>query len=144
MKCCLFILCCFLSVSASAQSKQEKQVLANSKLLENTVFGTKDSATLEKLFGSTLSYNHSSGKSENREQAIQAIIHSKSVYVWSDVPAAYDVRSYADSVMVDHVFKATEKKADGTEGKLSINIKQVWKKENGKWKLFRREATKVQ
>lgn len=144
MKSCLAIICFFACTAVQAQSKQMTQALANTKLLEQTVFGTKDSATLEKLFGSTLTYIHSSGKVESREEAIHGIIHNKSVYVKADTLINYDVKTYADSTVVKHLFKATEKKADGSESKLNLYIALVWMKEKGKWKLFRREATKAQ
>lgn len=141
-----FLLILFMPVCATvhAQSKQMTQALANTKLLEQTVFGTKDSVTLEKLFGSSLTYIHSSGKVEYRQEAIQGIIHNKSLYVKADTIVSYDVKTYEDSTVVRHLFKAMEKKADGTESKLNLNLALVWKKEKGKWKLFRREATKVQ
>jgi Domain of unknown function (DUF4440) len=144
MKSCLAIICFLVCATVQAQSKQATQALANTKLLEQTVFGTKDSVTLEKLFGSSLTYIHSSGKVESREEAIHGIIHNKSVYTKADTLINYDVKTYADSTLVKHLFKATEKKADGTESKLNLYIVLVWMKENGKWKLFRREATKIQ
>jgi Domain of unknown function (DUF4440) len=144
MRSSLVILCMLVCATVPAQSKQMTQALANTRLLEKTVFGTKDSATLEKLFGSTLTYIHSSGKVESRDEAIRGIIHNKSIYVKADTLMGYDVKTYEDSTVVKHLFKATEKKADGTESKLNLNLALVWMKEKGKWKLFRREATKVQ
>lgn len=36
--------------SAAAQSKKVRQVLSNTEILMHTIFGTKDSITLEKFF----------------------------------------------------------------------------------------------
>lgn len=125
-------------------SKKERAVLANSKLLMQTVFGTKDSLTLERLFASTLSYVHSSGKAETRSEAIHGIVNNKSTYVESIEPPPYKVSESGDSLIVTRPFKATEKKANGTESALNLVIEMVWIKENKEWKLARRKATKVQ
>jgi hypothetical protein len=138
------ILLIVFSLSVNAQSKQEIKALANAKLLELTVFGTKDSATLEKLFAKNATYIHSSGKVEKRDEAIRNIVHNKSVYVIADTLLSYDLKTYKDSSVVNHLFIAKEKKADGTESILRLNLKLVWVKEKGDWKLFRRQATKVQ
>ena len=132
------------SIAGTAQSKETIKVLANAKLLEQTVFGTKDSIILDDLFASTLSYIHSSGKLENREEAIHNISHNKSIYTKSIEPYPYNVTSRGDSMVVIHVFKATEKKADGTESALNLSIETVWIKEKKDWKLARRQATKIQ
>jgi hypothetical protein len=143
MKNTLIILSLFCCIAAQAQSKQQIAAMANAGLLEQTVFGTKDSATLEKLFGSKLTYIHSGGKVESREEALHNIIHNKSVYTQSDTLVSYDVQTYKDSTVVKKYFQASEKKADGTESLLKLNIATVWVKEKGKWVLFRRQATKV-
>lgn len=131
-----------LTMSLFAQSKKQVQVMANARTLENTVFGTKDSATLEKLFASELQYIHSSGRVEDRQQAINGIIHNKSTYKKLNGPAPYRVSEKGDSLIVYQVYKATETKADGSSSVLSISIETVWAKEKGNWKLFRRQARK--
>lgn len=141
MKLLYSILFLVLSFGSNAQSKKERLLLAKSSLLIETVFGTKDSATLDQLFAKVVSYEHSSGKIENREEAIRGIIHNKSVY--ESEPAPYNVVLEGDSAVVNHVYKAKEKKADGTAGALNINIRLVWMKEGKDWKLVRRKATKI-
>jgi ketosteroid isomerase-like protein len=138
---CIFIL--LLSVGLSAQSKKTIQLLNKSRLLEETVFGTKDSATLEKLFAKTLIYEHSSGKIETREQAIQGIIHNQSKYEKPlEIPTGCRVMESADSMVTKNIFKATETKQDGTVSELNLTIEMVWIKERGDWKLTRRKAVK--
>lgn len=140
MKNCLLIVSLMMCVSMNAQDKKTVQVLANSRLLESTVFGTKDSATLESLFAKPLIYIHSHGNVQNREQAIHSISNNKSTYVKSDKTFEYGVEPKDDSLVVTHRFEAIEKKIDGTESQLNFTITLVWAKEKGKWKLFRRQA----
>ena len=57
---------------------------------------------------------------------------------------AYQVKDSGDSVIVQQVYRAHEKKADGTVSLLHISIETVWAKESGQWRLYRRQARKVQ
>ena len=143
MKYLLTLLVIIFSVAVNAQTKQEVQALAKTKLLEQTVFGTKDSLTLEKLFAKNSTYTHSSGKMETREEAIRNISHNRSVYTKSDTLIGYNTEKFKDSTVVKHLFIANEKKVDGTESMLRLQITLVWVKENGDWKLIRRIAEKV-
>ncbi len=131
------------SVLVNAQSKQERQALAKSKLLEQTVFGTKDSITLEKLFAKNATYIHSSGKIETRDEAIGNIAKNRSMYSKSDTVISYNTEKFKDSTVVKHLFIAKEKKADGTEGMLRLYLTLVWVKEKGDWKLYRRVAKRA-
>ncbi len=145
MKYIFTILFLISELCSTAQSKKVREVLYNTNILERTVFDTKDSATLEKLFASTLSYEHSSGKVETREQAISGIIHNRSVYIQPlTMPTATNVQEKGDSIITTKVFQATERKPDGTESLLDLTIELVWIKEKGNWKLVRRKATKNQ
>src|ERR1700736_5276747 len=66
--------------SVNAQTRDEKQVIERTQLLSRTVFGTKDSLTLDDLFAKTATYGHSGGKVQTREEAISGIYHNQSVY----------------------------------------------------------------
>jgi hypothetical protein len=143
MKYLICIQLLFFAVCANAQSKNTRQVLSNTYLLEQTVFGTKDSTTLDNLFAKLLVYQHSSGRIESREQAIQGIIHNKSMYdKMANLPTATEVFEREDSLVTKKVFAATEKKPDGSTSLLNLTIEMVWIKENKNWKLARRNATK--
>ncbi len=143
MKYIFYILLSVLGLHASAQKKTlaERQVQANAALLEKTVFGTKDSLTLEKLFAKQVHYEHSHGQVQTREQAIHGIVTNKSAYVISTDPAPYTVDTMGDSIFVNKPFKAIEKKANGTESPLDFTVTTVWFKEGGEWKMSRRKAT---
>lgn len=145
-----FIFCIlFLSIQVivSAQSKEQIAVLAQTGTLHSTVFGTKDSLTLEGLFWKELTYGHSNGKVETRKEAIKNIIHNKSNYIedYSHLKN-YNVtmNDAKNAAVVRYAFKAVEKKDDGTESQLYLGIMLVWIKEKGKWLLLARQAIKIQ
>jgi ketosteroid isomerase-like protein len=145
MKYLICIQLLFFAFFANAQSKNTRQVLSNTYLLEQTVFGTKDSTTLDNLFAKSLVYQHSSGRVESREQAIQGIMQNKSMYdKMANLPTATEVFERGDSLVTKKVFSATEKKPDGSTSLLNLTIEMVWIKENKNWKLARRNAIKNQ
>jgi ketosteroid isomerase-like protein len=129
------------AVTMNAQSKKEREIMGNARSLQLIVFGSKDSVQLDKLMAKTVVYAHSSGRVESREEAIRGIVNNKSVYKENGI-MPYNVSERGDSMVVKHVYKATELKADGTTNELDITIETVWAKEDGKWKLCRRQATR--
>jgi len=142
MKKIITILFLSMGLSAIAQSKDQVKVLATSRQFQETVFGSKDSLVLEKLFAQNVLYVHSSGKGENREEAIRGITRNKSVYEKSPEPAPYTISQRGDTLLVNTVLKAVENKADGSKVDLNLGIALYWIKEGKQWKLTKRVATK--
>ena len=135
----LFIASAFIGLS---QSKKEQVLIERTYLLSHTVFGTKDSLMLEDLFAKKASYGHSGGKVETREEAIAAISKNKSVYADTAV-SNITVVVNDDVAIVRHLFKAAEKKPDGSVIPLNFTMMLVWVKEKGKWRLMGRQAVKL-
>ena len=127
---------------ASAQSKQEKELIARTYLLSHTVFGTKDSLTLEDLFAKQASYGHSHGNLQTRAEAIKGISQNRSKYTDTSV-TILKVIIEDDVAIVRHLFKANENKPDGTVTPLNFTMMLVWVKEKGKWRLMGRQAVSV-
>lgn len=122
---------------SSGQSKKMMEAMSNARMLELSVFETKDNASLENLFAKKLSYNDQDGKILSREEAISSIVNNKAVYIRENSPSGYSPREVVDSMIVKHIYSATEKKADGAESAVKFSVETVWAKENGKLKLFR-------
>lgn len=135
-----FLLVCF---AANAQSKDEKELVEKTYLLSHTVFGTKDSLTLEKLFASTATYGHSHGKLQTRREAIDGISHNLSHY--SDTAVSnISVIFAGGAAIVRHLFKGIEHTKDGKDVPLNFSMMLVWVKEKNTWKLFGRQAVSIQ
>jgi hypothetical protein len=141
MKYILFVLLVF-SLTAHAQNKNEQQLVERTYLLSHTVFGSKDSTTLNDLFASTLSYGHSKGKIESREEAVKNISHNTSTYKDTSV-TNIKVMVNGKTAIVRHAFVATEVKKDATVTPLKFTMLLVWIKEKGKWRLMARQAVSV-
>ena len=137
----IFVLLC-VSFAAFSQTKKEQALIERTYLLSHTIFGTKDSLTLEDLFAKKASYGHSGGKVETREEAIAAISKNRSVYADTAV-SNIKVVINNDVAIVRHLFKANEKKTDGSVTPLNFTMMLVWVKEKGKWRLMGRQAVKL-
>lgn len=137
----VFILIVF---AVNAQSKNEKELIARTYLLSHTVFGTKDSLTLEDLFAKTATYGHSHGKIQTRKEAIDGISHNQSTYSDTAVSNISVFFAGGDMAIVRCLFKANEHTKDGRTVPLDFSMMLVWVKEKGKWKLFGRQAVSLQ
>lgn len=131
-----------MSLGAKAQSTKEKAVVERTYLLSNTVFGSKDSLTLEEIFASTATYGHSSGKLQNRKEAIDGASSNKSTYSDTSI-SNMKVIFQGDAAITRYLFNANEHTIDGKIVPLHFSMMLVWVKEKSKWKLFGRQAVKL-
>lgn len=142
MKAVLTIVVLCMSLSGIAQSNDEIRLLNNTRLLHKTVFETKDSLVLDNIFGSSVTYGHSSGKVENREEAIRGIIHSKINFVDLTIDGI-QVQLVGNTAVTRHVMTANELMADNQKRPLKLLVLFVWVKERKEWKLMARQAVKI-
>lgn len=127
--------------NVSAQSaRDEQEITEKTELLSATIFGTKDSLTLESLFAAKASYGHSHGNLQARKEAIKGISQNKSIYKDTAVKNIYVLFGSKKTAIVRYLFDANENKTDGTITPLHFSMMLVWIKEKGKWKLFGRQA----
>ncbi len=144
MKKIFFVLSVFVCTTINAQNKEEKEVIARTYLLSHTVFGTKDSSTLEDLFAKTATYGHSHGKIQDRKEAIDGAAHNQSFYTDTAVNNISVIFANDKTSIIRYLFKAQEHKIDGTVVPLNFTMMLVWVKEQGKWRLFGRQAVSLQ
>jgi hypothetical protein len=132
----------FIVAAAAAQTRDEKELTEKTYLLSHTIFGTKDSATLESLAAKTVSYGHSHGNLQTREEMIKGVSNNKSVYTDT---AISNIKIFIQdkTAVVRYLFKAKENKKDGTATDLDFSMMLVWIKEKGQWKLMGRQAVSV-
>jgi hypothetical protein len=142
MKYVLLLILIFTGLVVFSQSRKEIDVLARNRLLQKTVFGTKDSITLEDLFAKTATYGHSNGKIETREEAIRNISNNKSSYTDTSLKN-YNIIFNDDVAIVRYVMRETETNIEGKATPLNLSIMLVWVEEKGKWKLFGRQAVRL-
>ena len=142
MKLIISLLFLFVFATANAQNKDEKELTGKTYLLSHTIFGTKDSLTLEKLAAKTVSYGHSHGNLQTREEMIRGVVKNQSNYTDT---AVSNIKIFIQdkTAIVRYLFKAKENKKDGTVVPLNFTMMLVWVKENEEWKLFGRQAVSL-
>ncbi len=120
-----------------AQENNLKQATAQlvSLMLEPKAEG------LEHLFSENLSYGHSGGLVENKDEIIKGLtegsFHFDTIEINNETVAVHN-----DIGIVRHVL-TTNYSDSGNRGTLTFGILLVWRSENGKWKLIARQAAKL-
>src|SRR5882724_2767429 len=142
MKAIITFLFLFGSIAVNAQTKDEKELTEKTYLLSHTVFGTKDSVTLEKLLAKTVSYGHSHGNLQTWDELIKGVARKKSRYT-DTLVSNVKIFMEDNTAIVRHLFKAKENKKDGSVTDLNFSIMLVWIKEKKEWKLMGRQAVSV-
>lgn len=128
-------------VSVSAQSSEEAKLWSRVEALSKAVFETKDSTILKDIVHKKVTYGHSAGNLEDKTEMIQKAAASKTTYKNKEIEKI-SVDIDGNTALVRHTFRATSVE-NGTENPLNLGILQVWKKENGKWYLWARQAVRI-
>ena len=133
---CLSTMC----VCVAAQDKEIKKVEAAVALLIQALESGERNA-LEKITLVDLSYGHSNGRIEDRNQFIEALV-SKSSDFLTITPSQQSVRITGKNAIVRHRLDATIMDG-GKPGEVHLYVLLVFKKETGEWKLLARQASRV-
>jgi ketosteroid isomerase-like protein len=136
----LFVLFMLTGFVANAQSKDEKAVASAVTALHSNVVNPERIA-LDMLVSDALSYGHSAGKVENKEQFIDFLFNGPFKFT-SINTADQTIRVSGKNAVVRHIFigKATNA---GVPTDLRLGNLMIWRKEGGKWKLLARQAFKL-
>jgi hypothetical protein len=100
-----------------------------------------DVAALDKLLASDLTYVHSSGVVETKDEFVGAIKSGKYKYK-SIVPEGVTVRSYGDTAVVQG--KATiDVVSSGRDVHVLLVFTDVWVKREGRWQMVSWHSTRL-
>lgn len=102
---------------------------------------TPDSLALDKLILNNLSYGHSSGKIETKQQFMQSLLSGSSDFVDINL-TDQTVTIQNKTALVRHTLNAKTNDKN-VPGNVKLNILLVWSKERAGWKLLGRQAVKV-
>lgn len=136
----LFLTTLFLSITAQAQSKDEKEVAAAvANLRQGMIDGNKN--LLDQVTSADLTYGHSNGKLEDKATFIQVLASGENDFVTMDV-SDQTIKILGNTAIVRHNFFA-ETNNGGTPATTKLGVLLVWQKQQGKWKLIARQAFKL-
>ena len=126
-----------LSGAASAQAGDEAAVTAAVETLRKGIFEA-DKAKLDQVASAQISYGHSGGRVETKDQFITGVMTRKQVVkslAFPDLKMAV----VGNAAIVRHIYLA-ESELDGKTTNTRIGALQVWHKQDGAWKLLARQG----
>jgi ketosteroid isomerase-like protein len=98
----------------------------------------KDKAKLEAMTLPQLTYSHSDGRVEDRAKFIEGAVNRKSTTKSLEFPEM-TVAIVGDTAIVRHLW-VSESELDGKVTNTRIGVMQVYKKQDGNWKLLARSS----
>jgi len=123
--------------TAQAQGSDAAAVAAAVDALTKAMLAG-DRAGLMAVTHERLSYGHSAGRIENRQQFIDPLVNKTSVFR-SITVSDQTIDVVGDEAIVRHVLRG-ESESGGRVNPVNIGILQVWKKQPDGWKLLARQA----
>lgn len=120
--------------------RQEKAVAtAVEKLRVAMIDASK--TDLENSVAEKLSYGHSSGHIDDKNEFVEKIVSGKSDFVSIEL-GEQTISVSGKTAIVRHILKAKTNDG-GKPGEVHLRILLVWQKQAGKWKLLARQAVKM-
>jgi hypothetical protein len=101
-----------------------------------------DRATLESLASPGLSYGHSNGRIENREQFVRNMLEGGSRFLSIEL-SDETVSVVEDVAIVRHILFAHTHDKGRDPGTIRIGILLVWRRERDEWMLLARQAFRL-
>jgi hypothetical protein len=123
------------------ESKDERAVGAAVESLRKALIDP-DKATLDALVLDELTYGHSSGNIQDKAVFEEALLNKSSDFVTIDL-TGQTIKVVGNTAWVRHIFSATTDDG-GKPGTTHLSILLIWLKQKGQWRLFARQAVKVQ
>lgn len=125
-----------------AQGTGEPAAVARAVDALNKAMVARDKAQLEALSAPQLSYGHSAGRIENRQQFIDNLMTGPSQFRFINL-SEQTVEVSGSEAIVRHLFVAETQNRDGQVTPVRIGVLQVWQKQGADWRLLARQAYRL-
>jgi ketosteroid isomerase-like protein len=123
-----------------ADSPDEAAVKENVEALRKALLAA-DKAQLELLAADQLSYGHSDGKVQTKDQFVDGVVTRKATVKSLTFPEL-TVTVAGDAATTRHLY-LSESETDGKPNNVRIGVLAVWQKQDGSWKLLARQGYKL-
>jgi ketosteroid isomerase-like protein len=123
-----------------AQSADEPAVAQAVESLRKAMFA-RDAKGFEAMISENVSYGHSAGRIENKQEFIKAALANKSV-MKSLTFTDQTVKITGNHAVVRNTYNS-ESELDGKPASTKIGVLMVWAKEGTTWRLFARQAYRL-
>ena len=128
------------SRSAGAAAGGEAEVAQSVETLRRALLEA-DKAKLEQVASAQISYGHSDGRVETKEQFINGVMTRKQVVKSLAFPEL-KVAVVGNAAIARHIYLA-ESELEGKATTTKIGALQVWQKQDGGWKLLARQGFRL-
>ncbi|MFW0715310.1 nuclear transport factor 2 family protein [Pedobacter sp. N23S346] len=129
------------NMSMAQKTKAEKEVdIAVNKLIALMI--TPDSLKLDQLLLNNLSYGHSSGKIQTKQEFMHSLLSGESDFLDNIILGDPKTVIQGKTALVRHKLMA-QTNDKGVRGNVNLYILLIWSKEKTGWKLLGRQAVKV-
>ncbi|EKB48244.1 nuclear transport factor 2 family protein [Cecembia lonarensis] len=146
MKTYTFIFVLLISLFACKAIERETNQLESVEKTVEELFGAMmeaDEGSLTLLLSEDLSYGHSSGVIQSKNEFIDEILSGKPIKL-TNIRVENQTIDISDNVaIVRHTFLSDGINAEGETVPIRIGNCLVWKKENDMWKLLVRQAFRL-
>jgi ketosteroid isomerase-like protein len=126
--------------SASADAADEAAVTQNVETLRKAIFDA-DRSKLEQVTAPQISYGHSDGRVETKEQFIHGVMTRKQTVKSLEFPEL-KVAVVGNAAIARHIYLA-QSELEGKATTTRIGALQVWQKQDGGWKLLARQGFRL-
>ena len=126
--------------AAGADAADEAAVAQAIEALRQGVL-QQDKAKLDQVCASQISYGHSDGRSETKDQFINGVMTRKQVQKSLTFPEL-KVFVAGNTAVARHIYLG-ESELDGKQTNTRIGALQVWQKQAGGWKLLARQGFRL-
>ena len=128
------------SRSAGVAAGDEAEVAQSVETLRRALLEA-DKAKLEQVASAQISYGHSDGRVETKEQFINGVMTRKQVVKSLAFPDL-KVAVVGNAAIARHIYLA-ESELDGKATTTKIGALQVWQRQDGGWKLLARQGFRL-
>ena len=128
------------SSSVGAQGGDEAAVAQSVETLRKALL-EPDKAKLAQVTSDQVSYGHSDGRVETKEQFINGVMTRKQVQKSLAFPEL-KVVVVGNAAVARHIYLG-ESELDGKQTNTRIGALQVWQKQDGGWKLLARQGFRL-
>ena len=129
-----------LSGEAGAQAGDEVAVAQSVETLRKAQLEA-DRTKLEQVTAAQVSYGHSDGRAETKEQFIHGVMTRKQTVKSLEFPEL-KVAVVGNAAIARHIY-LSQSELDGKATTTRIGALQVWQKQDGGWKLLARQGFRL-
>src|SRR5215210_1421535 len=129
-----------LSGSAGAQAADDPALAQSIETLREAIL-KQDKAKLDQVAASQISYGHSDGRTETKEQFINGVMTRKQTQKSLAFPEL-KVFVVGNTAVARHIYLG-ESELDGKQSTTRIGALQIWQKQDSGWKLLARQGFRL-